>query len=83
MIRAASSVAANPSEGHGRTGRDRFNHWRIAYGSAMEVDTFLRLLANAGVVDTAQTSVAVPDFGCCVQDTGYWAGGNREFKTEN
>jgi four helix bundle protein len=59
VIRAASSVAANLSEGHGRIGRDRFNHWRIAYGSAKEVDTFLRLLANAGVVDQEQTNVAL------------------------
>jgi len=62
VIRAASSVAGNLSEGHGRFGRDRFNHWRIAYGSAKEVDTFLRLLANADVVDTAQTNVALELF---------------------
>ena len=62
VIRAASSVAANLSEGHGRVGRDRFNHWRIAYGSAKEVDTFLRLLANAGVVDRGQTNVALDLF---------------------
>ena len=62
VIRAASSVAANLSEGHGRVGRDRFNHWRIAYGSAKEVDTFLRLLANAGVFDRAQTNVALDLF---------------------
>ena len=62
VIRAATSVPANLSEGHGRVGRDRFNHWRIAYGSAKEVDTFLRLLANAGVVDQAQTNVALELF---------------------
>ncbi len=62
VIRAATSVPANLSEGHGRFGRDRFNHWRIAYGSAKEVDTFLRLLADAGVVDRAQTSVALDLF---------------------
>jgi len=62
VIRAASSVAANLSEGHGRSGRDRFHHWRIAYGSAKEVDTFLRPSANVGVVDTAQTSVALELF---------------------
>ncbi len=58
VVRAASSVAANLSEGNGRFGRDRFNHWRIAYGSAKEVDTFLRLLSGAGVVDNAQTKIA-------------------------
>ena len=31
-------------------------------GSAKEVDTFLRLLANAGVVDTAHISVALELF---------------------
>ncbi|MCP4896655.1 MAG: four helix bundle protein [bacterium] len=53
-IRAASSVAANLNEGNGRFGRDRFNHWRIAYGSAKEVDTFLRLLSGAKVVDISE-----------------------------
>ncbi len=62
VIRAASSVAANLSEGHGRTGRDRLHHWRIAYGSAKEVDTFLRMLVGAGVVDTPQTEVALELF---------------------
>ncbi len=57
-VRAASSVAANLSEGNGRFGRDRFNHWRIAYGSAKEVDTFLRLLCGAGVVDNARAKLA-------------------------
>ncbi len=54
VIRAASSVAANLNEGNGRFGRDRYNHWRIAYGSAKEVDTFFRLLSGAGVVDSTQ-----------------------------
>ncbi|MCP4900417.1 MAG: four helix bundle protein [bacterium] len=61
-IRAASSVPANLSEGQGRFGRDRFNHWRIAYGSAMEVDTFLRLLCSAGVIDHSRAERVVDLF---------------------
>jgi four helix bundle protein len=61
VIRSASSVPANLAEGHGRTGRDRLHFWRIAYASAKEVDSHLRLLTQAGVVngikvDRAQTT---------------------------
>jgi four helix bundle protein len=48
VIRSASSVSANLAEGHGRSGRDRQHHWRIAYASAKEVDRHLRLLTAAG-----------------------------------
>ncbi len=51
VIRSASSVPANLAEGHGRFGRDRQHHWRIAYASAKEVDSHLRLLAAAGAVN--------------------------------
>jgi four helix bundle protein len=51
VIRSASSVPANLAEGHGRSGRDRIHLWRIAYASAKEVDSHLRLLAHAGVVN--------------------------------
>ena len=46
LLRTAASVPANLAEGAGRTGRDRRHHWRIAYGSALEADTHLRLLAG-------------------------------------
>ena len=59
VIRSASSVPANLSEGHGRSGRDRLHHWRIAYASAKEVDTHLRLLAGAGAIDRTTTIKAV------------------------
>ena len=58
VIRSASSVPANFSEGHGRSGRDRMHHWRIAYGSAKEVDTHLRLLTGAGAIDNQQAITA-------------------------
>ena len=62
VVRAASSVPANLSEGHGRVGRDRMHHWRIAYGSAKEVDTHLRLLAGAGAIDQARAAAALDLF---------------------
>ena len=62
VIRSASSVPANLTEGHGRIGRDRMHHWRIAYGSAKEVDTHLRLLAGAGAIDKNQANAALALF---------------------
>jgi len=62
VIRSASSVPANLSEGHGRSGRDRMHHWRIAYGSAKEVDTHLRLLSGAGAIDKAIAVTAIQLF---------------------
>ena len=59
VIRSASSVPANLSAGHGRSGRDRMHHWRIAYGSAKEVDTHLRLLIEAGAVDSVRATIAI------------------------
>jgi len=59
LVRAASSVPANLAEGHGRCGRDRFHHWRIAYGSAKEADCHLRLLVHAGAVDRKQAETAL------------------------
>jgi four helix bundle protein len=62
VIRAASSVPANLTEGHGRFGRDRLNHWRIAYGSAKEVDTFLRLLIASGSIEELPAKAALDQF---------------------
>ena len=59
VIRSASSVAANLAEGHGRAGRDRAHHYRIAYGSAKEVDTHLRLLTATGAVDRSRAAHAI------------------------
>jgi molybdenum cofactor synthesis domain-containing protein len=62
VIRCASSVPANLSEGHGRSGRDRIHHWRIAFASAKEVDAHLRLLARAGAVDSSRAAEALDLF---------------------
>jgi four helix bundle protein len=59
VVRSASSVPANLSEGHGRSGRDRLYHWRIAYGSAKEVDCHLRLLVHAGAIDPTGAEIAL------------------------
>ena len=52
--RAAASVPLNLSEGAGRTGRARLNHYRIAYGSAREARTAVRLLIEVRAVDPRQ-----------------------------
>ena len=59
---AASSVPANLAEGHGRTGRVRMNYWRIAYASAKEVDTHLRLLASADAIDAGRADETLKQF---------------------
>lgn len=59
VIRSASSVPANLAEGDGRIGRDRSYHWRIAYASAKEVDTHLRLLTQAKAIDANVAKTAV------------------------
>ena len=62
VIRSASSVPANLAEGHGRSGRDRQHHWRIAYASAKEVDSHLRLLTQAGAVNRNKAHGALEIF---------------------
>ena len=62
VIRSADSVAANLAEGHGRSGKDRAYHFRVAFGSAKEVETHLLVLVNAGVLDGPQTARALQLF---------------------
>ena len=62
VIRSASSVPANLAEGHGRSGRDRMHFWRIAYASAKEVDSHLRLLASAGAINATRVCHALEAF---------------------
>ncbi len=62
LIRSASSVPANIAEGHGRFGRDRTYHYRIAYGSAKEVDVHLRLLRQAQAVNSTGVEEALARF---------------------
>ena len=50
---------SNLSEGHGRSGRIRLHHWRIAYASAKEVDSHLRLLCLSGAVHRGNATTAL------------------------
>ncbi len=59
VVRAAASVPANIGEGEGRSGKDRYYHWRVAYASARELDVHLRLLLASGCVDTMRTRRAL------------------------
>ncbi len=62
LICAASSVPANIAEGHGRFGRDRTYHYRIAYGSAKEVDTHLQLLVDVQAMPRSEAAKALRAF---------------------
>ncbi len=59
VVRAAASVPADIAEGEGRSGRGRLHHWRIAYGSAKELEMHLELLVHTGAVDRAQAAEAL------------------------
>ncbi|MGD8441633.1 MAG: four helix bundle protein, partial [Holophagae bacterium] len=62
IVRSASSVPANLAEGNGRSGRDRLHHFRIALGSAREVDTHIRLVVGTGVVNQPRATAALQLF---------------------
>ena len=51
LQRAAESVVLNLAEGAGRGGRDKPYHYGVAYASAGEAATALRLLAVYGLLD--------------------------------
>ncbi|HQP95969.1 MAG TPA: four helix bundle protein [Myxococcota bacterium] len=53
LTRAIESVALNLAEGSGRAGRDRAYHYTVAYGSAGESATAVRLLAAYGAISAA------------------------------
>ena len=59
LIRSASSVPANLSEGNGRSGRDQLHHWRIAYAEAKETDVHLQLLLGAKAIDERRAHEAM------------------------
>ena len=56
--RAASSISLNLREGLERIGRDRIQHWRVAFGSAREVQAGLDIATLAGDLDEAAAAKA-------------------------
>jgi four helix bundle protein len=49
--RASTSLSLNIVEGNGRAGADRTQHFRIARGSAMEVDCAAALMARRSLLN--------------------------------
>ena len=52
-IRAAASAALNVAEDSGRGGRDQKRFWRVAYSSAVEARTAVRIVVRLGAIDRA------------------------------
>ena len=51
LERSSSSVALNLAEGAGRFGKDRLQHYRIAYGSCQESMATIAILVLGGHLD--------------------------------
>ena len=54
LQRAALSIPLNLTEGGGRQGNARLNHYRIAYGSTRESMQIVQILADLQLVDAKQ-----------------------------
>ncbi len=59
--RAAQSVALNLLEGSHRAGKDRIHCWRIAEGSAAELQMAMRIAVAWGYVDGVERVMALID----------------------
>ena len=55
---ALNSVGLNLDEGRRRGGRDRIQHWHVAFGSAGELQTALRQAEAWGYLDAASLAPA-------------------------
>ena len=76
-IRAAGSAALNLSEGNGRRGRERKRYWQVAYGSAREAKTAVRIAIRTNAVDKAagERALALLDRTAALC-WGLWSGGS-------
>jgi len=59
MRRAAASVSLNLAEGGRRRGKDRIQLWRVAAGSAAEVEASLRVAQAFGYLEVSQAQEAL------------------------
>ena len=62
LLRATTSIGANIAEGYGRhEGKEYLRFLQIAYGSANEVDNWLIILKDAGLMKSAVVSELLKD----------------------
>ena len=60
LRRAASAVSLNLAEGSGREGADRRHHFRIARGSALEVEAVVEVAEAWGDLDRRAIEPVLP-----------------------
>jgi four helix bundle protein len=58
-VRASTSVALNLAEGSRHIGKSKLHHYRIAYGSAEEASSAIRILQAAGQLPAQQAGTAL------------------------
>jgi four helix bundle protein len=62
LIRAVTSIGANIAEGYGRyEGKEYCRFLQISYGSANEVDNWLNVLKDSGMVQTETAMELIKD----------------------
>lgn len=62
LLRAATSVGANIAEGYGRhEGKEYIRFLEIAYGSSNEVDNWLAIMRDSGIMSAETASGLVRD----------------------
>ncbi len=59
LTRSALSISLNLTEGAGRTGKARMNHYRIAYGSTRESMKIMEILMNLNLVDRKSAEICL------------------------
>jgi four helix bundle protein len=60
-IRAVTSIGANIAEGYGRQGKEYVRFLKIAYSSANELDNWLTVLKDAGLMQAKEALKLLED----------------------